>query len=290
MLVGQPDGRGARSRWTPPACAPRGPGLSFEANRMSKIQSRKADHIELAARGDVGFREKTTLFECVQLVHCSLPELAYDDIDLSCRAFGKTLRAPLLISGMTGGTEQAREINMTLAGIAEEQGYAFGLGSQRPMLTQPELAATYRVRKEAPSAPLLGNLGLVQAVRLSTAQVQGLVDDVGADALCVHLNPAQEMIQANGDRDFRGGDETLRRLVSELSVPVVAKETGAGLSRAVAGRLRGLGVEHVDVSGAGGTSWVGVETERAANEDQRALGELLWDWGIPTAAADTQLP
>jgi isopentenyl-diphosphate delta-isomerase len=131
---------------------------------------------------------------------------------------------------------------------------------------------------------LLGNLGLVQARKMSTAQIEELCAKVGADALCIHLNPAMEIVQPGGDRDFSGGIDVLRRLVEELSVPVIAKETGCGLSRAVASMIRSTGVEHVDVSGAGGTSWVAVEAHRAAPEE-KALAEELWDWGIPTAAS-----
>ncbi len=251
---------------------------------MSEIQSRKADHLELTARGAVGFREQGTLFDQVRLVHDALPELHLDDVDLSVTILGKRLRAPILIAGMTGGTTQAGEINRVLAKIAQQQGYAFGLGSQRAMLVQPATIASYRVRDVAPDVLLLGNIGAVQAAALEGDAVASLVDAVGADALCVHLNPAMEVVQPGGDKDFRGCLDQLSRLARELPVPVVAKETGCGLSLAVAKRLAAAGIEHVDVSGAGGTSWVGVETLRASGSDQ-ALGELFWDWGVPTAAS-----
>jgi len=197
---------------------------------------------------------------------------------------GKTLRAPLLIAGMTGGTKDAGRINRELAGIAEELGYAFGLGSQRAMLKNPSLTETFLVRDVAPTALLLGNIGMVQARELSTAQLGELVVKVGADALCVHLNPAMELVQAEGDRDFRGGEDLFRRLTAELAVPVIAKETGCGISPAVGQRLFSCGVRHVDVSGGGGTSWVAVETQRA-QQDRKQLGEQFWDWGVPTAAS-----
>ena len=145
------------------------------------------------------------------------------------------------------------------------------------------------MRDVAPTALVLGNLGVVQAREMTTEQVRALVDAVGADALCVHLNPAMELVQPGGDRDFTGGLETIGRLVRELGgVPVVVKETGCGISPRVAERLKGVGATHVDVSGAGGTSWVGVETKRASEQgDARgaSLGEAFWDWGIPTAAS-----
>lgn len=251
---------------------------------MTSISQRKTDHLDLAVSGDVGFRAKQSLFGDVTFVHDALPELSWDDLDLSCHVLGKTLRAPILIAGMTGGTDRARQINTVLAGIAEERGYAFGLGSQRAMLRDPSATDTYAVRDAAPTALVLGNLGVVQAAELETARISDLVHDVGADALCVHLNPAMEVIQTEGDRDFRGCLDAIARLGRELPVPVVAKETGCGLSSQVARRLAAVGVRHVDVSGAGGTSWVGVETARAA-PDRRAVGETFWDWGIPTAAS-----
>ncbi|MFZ5894393.1 MAG: type 2 isopentenyl-diphosphate Delta-isomerase [Myxococcota bacterium] len=251
---------------------------------MSDIAKRKADHLDLAASGDVGFHDTTTLFECVRLVHDALPELSFDEVDLGSEVLGKRLRAPLLIAAMTGGHPRAERINRELASLAEERGVAFGLGSQRAMLKNPASLASYRVRDVAPSALILGNLGVVQASSMSTQEVQDLVGSVGADALCVHLNPAMEVVQPEGDRDFRNGIATLARLAHELNVPVVAKETGCGLSTQVGRRLQAAGIRHVDVSGAGGTSWVAVETQRAS-EDQKALGQAFWDWGIPTAAS-----
>jgi isopentenyl-diphosphate delta-isomerase len=263
------------------------------------IGQRKRDHIMLCATGDVGFRTQGPLFDQVRLVHDALPDLHADAIDTSVTLFGKTLRAPLVIAAMTGGTEEAGRINRELAGLAEERGIAFGLGSQRAMHVKQGVRAveeTYRVRDVAKTTVVLGNVGVVQAREMSTAEVRALADEVGADALCVHLNPAMELVQPGGDRDFRRGLETIARLVSELgrpggggrALPIVVKETGCGIAPRVAARLAGVGVAHIDVSGAGGTSWVGVEAERAAEQGDargRALGEAFWDWGIPTAAS-----
>ena len=254
----------------------------------SSIGDRKADHLALCAEEDVGFRQRTTLLECVRLVHDALPDLATAAIDTGVTLFDKKLRVPLIIASMTGGTEEAGRINRELASIAEERGYGFGLGSQRAMHLRAGTGATYRVRQQAPSTLLLGNVGVVQARSMTTSEVRVLVDEVGADALCVHLNPAMELVQPGGDRDFSQGLKTLERLVRDLGVPVVVKETGCGLSPSVGRRLRDVGVKHVDVSGAGGTSWVGVETKRAeaaGDLGARALGEALWDWGVPTAAS-----
>jgi len=255
---------------------------------MATIGQRKADHLALCAEEDVGFQRTSTLLECVQLVHDALPDMKLSDVDLSVTLFGKTLRAPLIIASMTGGTPEAGRINRELAGIAEERGYGFGLGSQRAMLVRPASAESYRVREVAPTTLVLGNVGVVQARAMTTSEVRVLVDEVGADAMCVHLNPAMELIQPGGDRDFGHGLDTLRRLGRDLGVPVVVKETGCGISPAVGRRLRDVGIQHVDVSGAGGTSWVGVETRRAASAgdgSSQALGEAFWDWGVPTGAS-----
>jgi isopentenyl-diphosphate delta-isomerase len=248
------------------------------------IKQRKADHLDLCATDEVEFRQRTTLLECVRLVHQSLPEATFDSVDTKVRLLGKELRAPLLIAAMTGGHERAAEINQALAAIANELGYAFGLGSQRAMQKRPETSWTYQVREHAPDALLFGNVGVVQARDLPTETIAKMLAEVGADALCVHMNPAMELVQPEGDRDFSGGLQTFKRLWAELDVPVIAKETGNGISREVAASLRSVGIRHADTSGAGGTSWVGVETLRADGERQ-ALGEALWDWGVPTAAS-----
>jgi isopentenyl-diphosphate Delta-isomerase len=256
-----------------------------EATVMSTdISQRKRDHIDLCATGDVGFREATTLLSCVRLVHDALPDLDADALDTTVTVLGKTLRFPLIIAAMTGGTAEAAAINRDLAAIAEARGYGFGLGSQRAMQRKGDVAWTYAVREVAPSTLVLGNVGMVQGRLMGRDVLRGLVRDVGADALCVHLNPAMELVQPGGDRDFRGGAEFFKEMVAELGVPVVAKETGNGIGAAAARKLRAAGVRHVDVSGAGGTSWVGVETLRAEG-GARALGEALWDWGVPTAAS-----
>ena len=227
-------------------------------NAPTGIKKRKADHIALCASGEVEFRDKGTLLDEVMLVHDALPDRHFDEIDLTTHLLGKKLKAPVVISGMTGGTEEAAAINKDLARAAEKLGLGFGLGSQREMaLEQSELSP-----REL-------------AVRFA---------EIGVDALCVHLNPSMELIQPGGDRDFTSGRETLKRLHGELGLPVVVKETGAGLSRRVGLAVKQLGIGTVDTSGAGGTSWVGVETRRAEGAAKK-LGEELWDWGIPTAAS-----
>lgn len=252
---------------------------------MDDISTRKDDHLSLCATEDVGFHDTTTLLDEVSLVHNPLPELALVEVTVSCRLLGKRLEAPLLISAMTGGTDKAMVINRDLAAIAEEIGIGFALGSQRPMLEDKSLDRTYAVREVAPSTLVLGNLGLWQARQIDAAVIEALLKRVGADALAVHLNPAQELVQAGGDRDFRGGRKALETLASMSSFPIVVKETGCGLGPTAASTLHDAGVEHLDVAGAGGTSWMAVELLRAKNQVESTLGKELREWGVPTAAA-----
>jgi isopentenyl-diphosphate delta-isomerase len=255
------------------------------APEPSTISKRKADHIEVAASGAADFR-RTTLLECVELEHNCLPEIAAEDVDLSTPLLGKTLRMPLVITGMTGGTDEARAINQDLARAAEEAGVAFGVGSQRAMAEEPNIAPTYEVRNVAPNALILGNIGAVQALSYGPDRVAKLAEAIGADAMAVHLNPAQELIQSDGDRDFRGVLRCIEELVRVLEIPVVVKETGCGISASCGKRLVDIGVSAIDISGAGGTSWVAVEARRAQNQSpSEMLGLELWDWGIPTAVA-----
>ena len=252
------------------------------------IAKRKADHLEVAASGRADFA-RSTLLEHVHLAHQALPELALDDIDLTTDLIGKQLRAPLVITGMTGGTADAAQVNRDLAKAAQAAGVALGLGSQRAMAEHPELAASYQVRDVAPDVVLFGNVGAVQAKTMGVDKVIELGKAIGADAICVHLNPGQELIQDHGDRDFSGIVDTIARLVEaagQIGVPIIVKETGCGLSPQAARALVGAGVHTVDVSGAGGTSWVAVEAVRAADgSEAAALGGELWDWGLPTAVA-----
>ena len=255
-----------------------------ERSGSDALRARKRAHLELCATQAVEYAGKTTLFEEIELIHNALPGLSLDDLDVSVEFLGRRLRAPLLISGMTGGTADAFAVNRNLAAVAERCGIAFGLGSQRVMQRDPRTAWTFGVRQFAPSTVLLANLGLNQAVQQSTSVVYDLVEAVGADALCLHLNPAQELVQPEGDRDFRGGLAGIERLRRELPVPIIAKETGCGISRSVGLALHAAGISCVDVSGAGGTSWVRIETLRG-DERGRRLGALLSSWGIPTAAS-----
>lgn len=249
------------------------------------IAKRKADHLDVAASGRADFG-KSTLLEHVHLVHQALPELSLDAIDLTTTLVGKQLRAPLVITGMTGGTAEAAAVNRDLARAAQAAGVALGVGSQRAMDEHPDLAASYQIRDVAPDVVLLGNVGAVQALAMGPARVLELAARIGADALAVHLNPGQELIQERGDRDFRGVLDGIRRLRDAARLPILVKETGCGLSLEAARALLGAGIDTVDVAGAGGTSWVAVEAVRAtAGSSAALLGEELRDWGLPTAVS-----
>lgn len=225
----------------------------------------------------------TTLLECIQLLHEALPELDHDTLDLSTQMLGRRLRAPLMITGMTGGAEFAGALNRGLAEAAGRCGIALGVGSQRVMLRHPDVAGDFAVRKYMPDGLLLGNIGAVQLREYSLRQIEDLVERIEADGLCVHLNPGQELIQAGGDRDFRGLCDQIARLVDRLGERVIVKETGAGLGPRTLAALKRAGVSAVDIAGAGGTSWTKVEMLCAEEPSRRQLGESLMDWGLPTA-------
>ncbi|MBV9578901.1 MAG: type 2 isopentenyl-diphosphate Delta-isomerase [Chloroflexi bacterium] len=256
------------------------------------MQRRKADHLRLSATSDVDALAGGPSWQDIRLVHDALPELDQCDVDLSTTFLGKRLAAPLLIAGMTGGHRTAHEVNAVLARAAERHGLAMGVGSQRAALRRRDLAYTYTVvREQAPSAVLIANVGAPQLVdqdgapALTRAEVQLAIDMIRADALAVHLNFLQESVQPEGERRAAGCAEAIRALASTVGVPIVAKETGAGISRVTAWRLRGLGVRALDVGGVGGTSFAAVEGLRAAAQGampSERLGELLRDWGIPT--------
>lgn len=253
-----------------------------------QTEQRKRDHLAPFRKGGVAPQDATAWFEHVRLVHQALPDANLDELDLTAEFAGKTLRAPLFITGMTGGTAEAREINRGMARVAHDFGLGFGLGSQRAMLERPDLADTYLVRDVAPDILVAGNLGLVQAAAVAPAALRHMLAQIGADALCIHLNPAQELLQPEGDRRFAGTREALGRLVETLDVPIIVKETGAGISRETAALLAEVGVRWCDVAGLGGTSWPGVELLRSgADSDPQRV--VFRDWGIPTAAALVEL-
>nr|BAL53923.1 isopentenyl pyrophosphate isomerase [uncultured prokaryote] len=249
-----------------------------------EIERRKADHIRINLEEDVQFPRLTTGLERYRFIHQALPELNLDEIDLSTTLLGKRLRAPLLISSMTGGTETARTINRNLAQAAQAAGIAMGLGSQRAAIENPALASTYQVRDLAPDILLFANLGAVQLnYGYGVDQCRRAVEMVEADALILHLNALQEAVQPGGDGNWKGLLRRIEAVCRALPVPVVVKEVGWGLSERVARQLAEAGVAALDVAGAGGTSWSEVEARRAPTELHRRVASAFADWGLPTA-------
>ena len=246
---------------------------------------RKAEHIHLAL--DPGMQPHKNYFDDYRFEHQALPELDYDAIDLSCSFLGRDLAAPLLISCMTGGTPEAARINRNLALAAETMGIAVGVGSQRKALEDASTVGDFRIRPYAPSVPILANLGAVQLnYGYGLEHCRRAVAMIEADALVLHLNPLQEVIQPEGQRNFAGLLDKIGHIAGNLEVPLIIKEVGCGISRAVAERLMRVGVKVVDTAGAGGTSWARIEAARARDE---GLGDLFADWGIPTPIAIQRL-
>lgn len=248
------------------------------------IDQRKADHIRINLEENVSFPTLTTGLEAYRFVHQALPELDLQDVDTSVQLFGKMLKTPLLISSMTGGTTEAERINRNLAKAAEVHKVAMGVGSQRAGLEQKSTSVTFRVREFAPSILLLANLGAVQLnYGYSVDECRRAVEMIDADALILHLNPLQEVVQAEGDTNWKGLFEKIEQVCRQLERPVIIKEVGWGISEGVARRLLEVGVSAIDVAGAGGTSWSQVEMYRAPTERLRRLAAAFSDWGIPTA-------
>ena len=259
-------------------------------NLPSEIENRKSEHLRVCIEEDVEFQQLTNGLEKYRFTHCCLPELDRSDIELGTTFLGKSLKAPILISSMTGGTELAHLVNTRLATVAQRYGLAMGVGSQRIALEQPELAPTFAVRSLAPDILLLANLGAVQLnYGCGLEDCLKLVELLEADALILHLNPLQEWVQSGGDSNFKGLLAKIQQICAQLPVPVIAKEVGNGISAVMAKQLIEAGVAAIDVAGAGGTSWAKVESQRAKDNRQRHLGQVFADWGLPTAECITAI-
>lgn len=254
-------------------------------SEVTPISARKADHIRINIEENVRSGLKNGL-ERYRFIHRALPEVDLDSIDLSVNLFGKRLAAPLLISSMTGGTEQAHQINRTLAEAAQLAGIALGVGSQRAALEHPELAPSFQVRQYAPDILLFANLGAIQLnYGYTISHCMAAVEMIEADALILHFNALQEALQPEGNTRFSELAKKIESVCKELPVPVIAKEVGWGFSKEDVRLLVNCGVSAIDVAGAGGTSWSQVEMHRAPNEQQARLAGAFVDWGIPTAEA-----
>jgi len=252
---------------------------------LSKTQQRKKEHLELCLDTDSVTSSLSTGFDRYHFIHNALPELDLDEIDVGAKFLGKPLKAPILISSMTGGFELARKVNRNLAAAAQQLGIAMGVGSQRVAIEEPAAAASFQVRDVAPDILLLSNLGAVQLnYGYGLDQCRRAVAMIGADALILHLNVLQEAVQPEGNRNFKGLTEKIAGICRGLEVPVVAKEVGNGISVDAALRLFNAGVKAIDVAGRGGTSWSAVEAQRAAQRG-KAADRTFADWGIPTEEA-----
>ncbi len=248
------------------------------------IPSRKKQHVDIILSRDVAFRHKTTGLEEWEFVNNALPELDFSEINTSTIFLNKRLSFPLMISCMTGGYAEALRINRDLAEVCEEARIAMGVGSQRQALENSTYHRSFSVvREAAPSIPIVGNIGAAEVASMTSAsRAKRLAQLIGADAFAVHLNPLQEFLQPEGNPNFKGVLRGIAMLVRELPIPVIVKEIGGGISPGVAKRLRDVGVQYIDVAGAGGTSWAGVEMLRRKG---LPLSPQFWDWGIPTVRA-----
>jgi len=261
-----------------------------EKRLPNQTEERKASHIKICLEEDVQARRKTTGFEDVLLVHRAIPEINREKISLSTAVFNHKLSAPVIVGAMTGGGAETTKINASIAQAVEELGLGMGVGSQRAAIDNPELERTFTVtREKAPTAFLIANIGAPQLAReYGVKEARKAVEMMEADALAIHLNPLQETIQPEGETDYTGVLEKISKISQAIDVPVIVKETGAGIAAEEAKLLEEAGVAGIDVAGAGGTSWAAVEYYRAKRGKdgfRQMLGEHFWDWGIPTAAS-----
>jgi len=243
---------------------------------MGNTKKRKDEHLDIALRKESQYSFGSG-FDRVHLLHCSIPEMDFNDVNLSRQFLGKKIDYPFIIVGMTGGTKEGECVNKAIAKVAQKYHIPMGLGSQRTMIENSETVETYYVRDVAPDIPLIGNLGAVQIKKYDTDKIIDMIRQTGVDALAVHLNPLQEIIQPEGDHDFTGVLGKIKELAKSLKIPIIVKETGAGISEDVAKKIKQTGAKYVDISGAGGTSWSKIEYQRSTNS---ASG--FENWGIPT--------
>ncbi|HLE47751.1 MAG TPA: type 2 isopentenyl-diphosphate Delta-isomerase [Candidatus Thermoplasmatota archaeon] len=261
---------------------------------MPTIQERKADHIRINLEKDV--KASTNPWDAIRLQHNALPEVDRSKVDLTATLLGRTLKAPIIISGMTGGAPEAQKINENLAIAAETLGLGMGVGSQRAALVQKDLVPTYSVIRNHQIPLRLANLGIPQLVKWGPEETlrnaRACVEMIDAHALAIHLNYLQESVQPEGDTNARGSFKAIEALAKVFRIPIMVKETGAGISEEVARALARTGIKAIDVGGWGGTSFSAVEVYRAAAANDQLhvrMGETFWDWGIPTPESVRQV-
>jgi isopentenyl-diphosphate delta-isomerase len=255
----------------------------YHSLHSNQTPSRKRDHVELCVGSNVTFHQKTSGFERVEFIHNALPELDFADISTATQFLAKTVSMPLMVSCMTGGYAEAERINREFGEVCESLQMPMGVGSQRQALENPAFHASFRAAREAaPTIPLVSNIGAPEVAKPEVrAMLRRITDLISADAITVHLNPLQELLQPEGTPTFRGVLAGIADVVRTIGVPVIVKEVGAGISDAVAERLLDVGVAVIDVAGAGGTSWAGVEILRH-EAPEASLYQAFWDWGLPT--------
>lgn len=247
------------------------------------INKRKTEHIRLCLTDQVEGVNKSTGLEGISFIHNALPEINFSNIKINTSFLQKDVSAPFLVSSMTGGSELATEINQNLALAAEQRGWAIALGSTRALLESDKHQESFLIRKQAPTVPLIANLGAVQLnYGYGVEHAQKIVDMTEADALYLHLNTLQEVIQDEGDLNFEHLLPKIEEVCKSLTVPVGVKEVGFGIDGTVAKKLHDVGVKFVDVAGAGGTSWSQVEKLRSKDPLRKAAAEAFNNWGIPT--------
>ena len=256
---------------------------------MSGIEKRKLRHIRVSLEENVD-TDISTGFQDIQLIHRALPEIDLDEVNSETEFFGKKLAAPLIISAITGGTEEAAKLNAILAEVAEEKQIGIGVGSQRIAIAQPETVPTFSiVREKAPSTFVMGNLGCPQlSLGWGVQEAEKCIEMIDADALALHMNPLQEAVQVDGDTNYRGVYEKIKELRKRIHTPLVMKETGAGIAWEDAIKMQKAGASGLEISGVGGTSWSAVEyhiAKEVGKKEMEYLGRALWNWGIPTAVS-----
>lgn len=252
-------------------------------NDYNQFEQRKRDHIELAMR-PANQSHELNPFDAFSLVHEALPDLHFDEISIQSTRFNQPINTPFLVSSMTAGHAQAKQINQHLIEACSLSGWAMGVGSQRRELTDKQAAFEWTtLRRDFPQVTLLSNLGIAQLIHTPLSDIQRLIDAIEAHALIIHCNPLQECIQPEGTTDFKGSWHALAQLIQHCRVPVVIKETGCGFSAGSLSRLNQLGVAAVDVSGAGGTHWGRIEGQRAHQDPIRQqTAQAFRNWGIDT--------
>ncbi len=249
-------------------------------NSADLTSSRKVQHVKIVLEKDVQHTTPTG-FDSINFYHYALPEMDYAAIDTSVKFLNRTFSLPFMVLSMTGGHEITEKINKDIAIACQANNIPMGVGSQRAMVEHPELRRTFYVKDVAPKVFVCGNIGGYQLKQYPVAKIEKMLSAIEADALCIHLNPLQEIVQPEGDRNWTGVLKTIQKTCDALDVPVIVKEVGAGINAEVARELQSAGVSAIDVSGTGGTSWAGIEVHRKGAE----AGNLYWNWGVPTALA-----